>query len=343
MAFGGKTMLVVRQNHSLSDNTTVRLSVTRIAVSHTFSCTWAMSMGGIDSIARVGSGQSLLAADRQKGLANARRSNRLRRPHGRGAPARLRALCPPVPRPSPRPRILLLRPVPLASPLLNSPAAKASATSRPACARFPQSSTTPASGDVSHGARSPTRTSARLADLRRLRPDVHSYRPTCTPRTVRRRAGETAYVLDATTIDLCLALFPWAAFQRHEAAVKLHTVLDLRVLFPRSSRSRREDGRRRRCLDPLVVEPGAFYIMDRGYTNFERLYRLTQGLAFFIIRGNAGTHLRAARLTAREQDHWVAQRSHHRPLRHQDGHPFPRRAATHCLRRTREPPSDLSS
>ncbi len=97
--------------------------------------------------------------------------------------------------------------------------------------------------------------------------------------------AQTAYAFDTTTIDLCLALFPWAHFRRHKAAVKLHTLLDLRVQIPTFiaiTHGKRADVS---LLDALVVEPGAFYVMDRGYTDFGRLYRLTQRLAFFVIRG----------------------------------------------------------
>ena len=95
---------------------------------------------------------------------------------------------------------------------------------------------------------------------------------------------QTAYVLDSTLIDLCLSLFPWARYRRHDGAVKLHTLLDLRGSIPCSVRV--SDGRMAdvEVLDELVFEPGAFYIMDRGYIDFGRLYRLAQNLAYFLIR-----------------------------------------------------------
>ncbi len=97
--------------------------------------------------------------------------------------------------------------------------------------------------------------------------------------------AQTAYAFDTTTIDLCLALFPWAPFRRRKAAVKLHTLLDLRAQIPTFVAITHGKTADVSLLDALVVEPGAFYVMDRGYTDFGRLYRLVQGLAFFVIRG----------------------------------------------------------
>ena len=96
---------------------------------------------------------------------------------------------------------------------------------------------------------------------------------------------QTAYAFDSTTIDLCLSLFPWARFRRRKGAVKLHTLIDLRGNIPcfiRISHGKVHDVN---VLDDLVLEPGAFYIMDRGYIDFARLYTFTQEMAFFIIRG----------------------------------------------------------
>jgi IS4 transposase len=99
-----------------------------------------------------------------------------------------------------------------------------------------------------------------------------------------RELDETVYALDSTTIDLCLALFPWAHFRRYKGAIKLHTLLDVRGSIP--SFIHITDGKVHdvRILDVLVAEPGSFYIMDRGYLDFARLYVLAQGLAFFVIR-----------------------------------------------------------
>ena len=94
----------------------------------------------------------------------------------------------------------------------------------------------------------------------------------------------TAYVLDSTTIDLCLTLFPWAPFRRRKAAVKLHTLIDLRGNIPcfiRVSHGKTHD---MTVLDELPIEPGAFYIMDKAYTDFTRLHRMHRNAAFFVTR-----------------------------------------------------------
>ena len=98
---------------------------------------------------------------------------------------------------------------------------------------------------------------------------------------------QTAYALDSTTIDLCLTLFPWAKFRRHKAAVKLHTLLDLRGSIP--SWVVITDGKVHdvNLLDQLVFEAGAFYIFDRGYLDFARLYRIHQSSAFFVTRAKS--------------------------------------------------------
>ena len=88
------------------------------------------------------------------------------------------------------------------------------------------------------------------------------------------RAGGRGYALDSTTIDLCLSLFPWAKFRKHKAAVKMHTLLDLHGNIPTFIRI--TDGKVHdvNILDEILPEAGAFYVMDRGYIDFERLYRL---------------------------------------------------------------------
>jgi IS4 transposase len=103
---------------------------------------------------------------------------------------------------------------------------------------------------------------------------------------------ETVYALDASTIDLCLSLFPWARFRKSKAAVKLHTLLDLRGSIP--SFISITDGKVHdvNILDELVPEPGSIYVMDRGYLDFERLFLLHQCLAFFIIRSKRNTKFR---------------------------------------------------
>ena len=103
---------------------------------------------------------------------------------------------------------------------------------------------------------------------------------------------ETAYALDASAIDLCLALFPWARFRKTKGAIKLHTLLDLRGNIP--SFISITDGKVHdvKVLDELVPEPGSVYIMDRGYLDFRRLYLLHQCMAFFIIRSKTNTKFR---------------------------------------------------
>ncbi len=100
--------------------------------------------------------------------------------------------------------------------------------------------------------------------------------------------AQTAYAFDATTIDLCLALFPWAHFRRAKAAVKLHTLLDLHGPIPTFVAITDGKAADVTLLDALSFEPGAFYIFDRGYTDFARLARITEALAFFVIRGKRG-------------------------------------------------------
>jgi len=95
---------------------------------------------------------------------------------------------------------------------------------------------------------------------------------------------ETAYAFDSTTIDLCLRLFPWAHFRRRKAAIKLHTLLDLRGSIPCFILVTHGKITDRTSLDSLPIEPGAFYILDRGYIDFQRLYRFTASAAFFVTR-----------------------------------------------------------
>jgi Domain of unknown function (DUF4372)/Transposase DDE domain len=95
---------------------------------------------------------------------------------------------------------------------------------------------------------------------------------------------QVVYALDATTIDLCLSLFPWAQFRRRKAAVKLHTLLDLRGSIPTVVIVTGGQIHEVNILDQLVWEPGAIYLMDRGYLDFSRLYRIHQSGAFFVTR-----------------------------------------------------------
>jgi DDE family transposase len=95
---------------------------------------------------------------------------------------------------------------------------------------------------------------------------------------------QAVYALDATTIDLCLSLFPWAQFRRRKAAIKLHTLLDLRGSIPTVVIVTGGQIHEVNILDQLVWEPGAIYLMDRGYLDFSRLYRIDQSGAFFVTR-----------------------------------------------------------
>src|SRR5207249_4448726 len=112
--------------------------------------------------------------------------------------------------------------------------------------------------------------------------------------------NDTVYALDASTIDLCLSVFPWAPFRSTKAAIKLHTLLDLRGGIP--SFIHISDGRLHdvNVLDVLISEPGAFYVMDRGYLDFDRLHTLHQAGSFFVTRTKSNTQLK--RLYSRPVD-----------------------------------------
>lgn len=103
---------------------------------------------------------------------------------------------------------------------------------------------------------------------------------------------ETVYALDSTTIDLCLELFPWARFRRHKAAIKLHTLLDLRGAIP--TLIYLSDGKLHdvNFLDELPIEAGAYYVMDRGYVDFDRLHRFEVEKAFFVTRAKSNLRYR---------------------------------------------------
>jgi len=104
--------------------------------------------------------------------------------------------------------------------------------------------------------------------------------------------NQTVYALDATTIDLCLSVFPWAHFRQTKAAIKLHTLLDLRGNIPTFIHI--SDGKLHdvNVLDILIPEAGAFYIMDRGYVDFARLFTLNQYQAFFVTRAKSNLYFR---------------------------------------------------
>jgi hypothetical protein len=120
---------------------------------------------------------------------------------------------------------------------------------------------------------------------------------------------ETVYALDSTTIDLCLNLFPWARFRRTKAAVKLHTLWDIRGSIPTFisiSEGKQADVR---VLDELLLEPGAFYVMDRGYVDFKRLYAFVVACAFFVTRSKRG--IQFSRLESRPVDYSTGVRYDH--------------------------------
>ena len=114
--------------------------------------------------------------------------------------------------------------------------------------------------------------------------------------------NNAVYALDATTIDLCLSLFPWAPFRSTKAAVKLHTLLDLRGNIPAFIHI--SDGKMGdvNVLDMLTIEAGAFYVMDRGYLDFGRLYALHQAGAFFVTRAKRGMNSRRVYSMPKEQN-----------------------------------------
>ena len=101
--------------------------------------------------------------------------------------------------------------------------------------------------------------------------------------------GAAAYALDSTTIDLCLSLFPWAHFRSTKSAVKMHTLLDLRGSIPVFIRVTTGDAHDVNILDHIVFQPGAYYVMDRGYLDYGRLHRIHLAGAFFVTRAKCNT------------------------------------------------------
>jgi hypothetical protein len=140
------------------------------------------------------------------------------------------------------------------------------------------------------------------------------------------------YALDSTTIDLCLALFPWARFRKHKAAVKMHTLLDLHGSIPTFIRI--TDGKVHdvNVLDEIALEAGAFYVMDRGYIDFERLYRFTLESAFFVVRTK--TNVLLERRYSRPVDKTTGVRSDHTVIltsrASARAYPDPLRRVTYC-------------
>jgi transposase len=117
----------------------------------------------------------------------------------------------------------------------------------------------------------------------------------------------TAYALDTTTIDLCLSLFPWAQFRKHKSAVKVHTLMDLKGSIPCFIRITGGFVHEVNILDELIIEPGAFYVMDRGFTDFARLLTFTESMAWFVIR--AKSNLDYTRISYRPVDKTTGLRS----------------------------------
>jgi hypothetical protein len=113
---------------------------------------------------------------------------------------------------------------------------------------------------------------------------IQSARPLYAHSQLTSELDATAYAFDATTIDLCLSLFPWAKFRRHKGAIKLHTLLEIHSAIPVFIAITAGNIHEVNLLDALALEPGSFMVMDRGFLDFQRLYRLQTGLAFFVIR-----------------------------------------------------------
>ena len=111
---------------------------------------------------------------------------------------------------------------------------------------------------------------------------------------------ETVYAFDSTTIDLCLSLFPWAKFRKRKGAIKMHTLLNLRGSIPEFIRITDAKVHDVNILDELIPEPGSFYVMDRAYIDFERLYLLHQCGAFFVVR--AKSNLKFRRISSQKVD-----------------------------------------
>jgi len=114
--------------------------------------------------------------------------------------------------------------------------------------------------------------------------------------------NNSLYALDSTTIDLCLSLFPWAKFRAHKAAVKMHTMLDLHGNIPTFIRITNGKVHDVNILDEIMPEPGAFYVMDRGYVDFQRLFVFTLTSAFFVVRTKSNVLLQRRYSHALDKD-----------------------------------------
>lgn len=138
---------------------------------------------------------------------------------------------------------------------------------------------------------------------------IHMARPLYANEPLGFDLDNTVYALDSTTLDLCLSMFPWARFRAHKGAVKAHTLLDVRGSIPTFIEV--SDGKLHdvNVLDNILLEAGSFYVMDRGYLDFERLYAVHKSGAFFVIRSKAGVVLK--RRCSREVDKATGLRSDH--------------------------------
>jgi hypothetical protein len=149
---------------------------------------------------------------------------------------------------------------------------------------------------------------------------------------------QTAYAFDSTTIDLCLSLFPWAHFRKRKAAIKIHTLIDLRGSIPCFIRITPGKVHDVNMLDQLILEPGSFYIMDRGYIDFRRVYTFTQKFSFFITR--AKNNLDFSRQASRAIDKATGLRSDQtiqlRGLKTAQDYPEPLRRISHFDSETRQ-------
>ena len=151
------------------------------------------------------------------------------------------------------------------------------------------------------------------------------------------------YALDSTTIDLCLSMFPWAKFRKHKAAVKMHTLLDLHGNIPTFISI--SDGRVPdvKVLDDIMPEAGAFYVMDRGYVDFKRLYKFTLSSAFFCRAHKIECSAAAPLLASRGQIDGRAIRSGRHPQRLQHSQDLSRYPPpSDLLRREHQETADLS-
>ena len=129
---------------------------------------------------------------------------------------------------------------------------------------------------------------------------IHTARDLYQDEDIGIELDQTAYAFDSTTIELCLSLFPWAQFRKHKAALKMHTLMDLRGSIPSFIRITAGKVHDVNILDMLTPEPGSIYVMDRAYLDFARLYFLTQFLAHFVIRSKK--NLQARRLYSHPVD-----------------------------------------